>query len=401
MTATKVLGAFSYGDFNPGSIPSDRFLIGVTSVAGGNGLTPSGWVYQNGIALDNGDDVWWTLQEYYGDTPGPYYDYPIPVGDHSYAAFYERMDTDGTAIINQLWTYPTVQDMLDDTPLRRHWSLPTDDSNFLIGWRKPGLFMPWIKHFQVGVESNMAISQPDWSVDCFKPCWYDGSQWRYYPGYACRGNYAWITWIGSTPYRVGGSVYPDVDKAWAGVDAVGWEHTDTTVADDALLWSQTGIVSDTVSKPYQPSSGWGCPFLQVWDGSDYVDEGLLNIHNAEGMDVTYEHALMTVPEFVNGAYKFRLVEHPKTISHIDQVQLRAILEDGTVQEFPLISAQHSEDGNVLNLVLKSDDRRVEEKGADLNGGISQSVDLKFAALGPHAEAVAFMFTIEGYNMIIK
>ncbi|MCJ7669691.1 MAG: CehA/McbA family metallohydrolase [Dehalococcoidia bacterium] len=148
-------------------------------------------------------------------------------------------------------------------------------------------------------------------------------------------------------------------------------------------------------------SGGGCPYLQVWDGSDYVDEGLLDIHNAEGVDVTYEHTVMTVPEPVNGAYQFRLIEHPKTISDIDQVQLRAILEDGTVQEFPLISARHSEDGNVLDLLLKSDDRRIVEQGADHNGGVSQSIDLRFAALGPHREPVAFIFTIEGCNMICK
>ncbi len=56
---------------------------------------------------------------------------------------------------------------------------------------------------------------------------------------------------------------------------------------------------------------------------------------------------------------------------------------------------------MLNLLLKSDDRRVEEKGADHNGGTSQSIDLEFAALGSNAKAVAFVFMIEGYNMIIK
>lgn len=147
--------------------------------------------------------------------------------------------------------------------------------------------------------------------------------------------------------------------------------------------------------------GGGCPFLQVWDGSDYVDEGLLDIHNAEGVDVTYEHTLTAMPERVEGAYRFRLTEHPQTISHIDQVQLYAILENGRVQKLPLIQAQHSEDGNVLNLLLNSDDRRVEEKGADHNGGTSQSIDLKFAAPGPHTEPVAFIFTIEGHNSLVK
>jgi hypothetical protein len=153
--------------------------------------------------------------------------------------------------------------------------------------------------------------------------------------------------------------------------------------------------------PSDGGGGGGCPFLYVWDGSEWFGEDYLNIHNPEGVDVTYEHVLMTVPGRLNGAYAFRLVEHPKTISHIDQVQLHAILEDGTVEEFPLISAQHSEDGNVLNLLLSSNDRRVEEKGADYNGGTSQSIDLKFGALGPNAKAVAFIFTIEGYNMYCK
>jgi len=147
--------------------------------------------------------------------------------------------------------------------------------------------------------------------------------------------------------------------------------------------------------------GGGCPFLQVWDGSDYVDEGLLNIHNAEGVDVTYEHVLTTVPTRINGAYEFRLAEHPKTISHIDQVQLHAVLEDGTVEELHLMSAQHSEDGNVLDLLLKSDDRRVEEIGADHNGGTSQSIDLKFTTVRPNAEVVGFILTIEGYNPFYK
>jgi hypothetical protein len=150
-----------------------------------------------------------------------------------------------------------------------------------------------------------------------------------------------------------------------------------------------------------PPGGGGCPFLQVWNGSDHIDEGLLDIHNAEGVDVTYDHTLTTVPEPVNGAYAFRLTEHPKTISDIDQVQLQAILEDGTVEQLPLKKAWHSEDGNVRKILLNSDDWRVEEKGADHNGGISQSIDLEFATLGPNAKAVAFVFTIEGYNMICK
>ena len=167
------------------------------------------------------------------------------------------------------------------------------------------------------------------------------------------------------------------------------------------IWLAVGGDEYNWYYPGGVGGGGGCPFLQVWDGSDYVDEGLLDIHNAEGEDVTYEHALTNVPEPLDGTYAFRLTEHPQTISDIDQVKLHAILEGGTVEELRLKRAWHSEDGNVRNLLLKSDDRRVEEKGADYNGGTSQSIDLEFAALGSNAKAVAFIFTIEGSNMITK
>jgi hypothetical protein len=152
---------------------------------------------------------------------------------------------------------------------------------------------------------------------------------------------------------------------------------------------------------YSSSGGGGCPFLQVWDGSDYVNEGLLDIHNAEEVDVTYEHTLMTVPGLVDGAYGIRLIEYPTTISDIDQVQLRAVLQDGTIEELPLQTAWHSEDGNVRILLRRSDDRRAEEIGADYNGGTSQSIDLEFGALDPGTNVVTFIFAIEGYNPFYK
>lgn len=164
---------------------------------------------------------------------------------------------------------------------------------------------------------------------------------------------------------------------------------------DTFYWSY-----DTVDITVRRTGG-GCPFLQVWDGSGYVEEGLLDIHNAEGVDVIYEQALATVPEPVNGGYAFRLIEHPMTISDIDQVQLHAMLEGGTIVELQLKKAWHSEDGNVRNMLLNSDDWRVEEKGADHNGGTSHSIDLKFAALDPDTNVIAFVFRIEGYNLYIK
>ena len=151
---------------------------------------------------------------------------------------------------------------------------------------------------------------------------------------------------------------------------------------------------------YYPSGG-GCPILYVWNGSDYAYEGLLNIHNPDGVDVIINHTLVTMPAWVNGVYKLRLVEHPQTHSQIDQVKLYAILEDSEAVKLPLIYAWHSEYGNILPQLLLSDEWKTETLGADWNNGVSQSIDLKFAALPPKIKVKALIFQLEGNNIIAK
>jgi hypothetical protein len=165
------------------------------------------------------------------------------------------------------------------------------------------------------------------------------------------------------------------------------------------IYSGEGQYSFYVSV-YWPGGG-GCPILYVWNGAEYFKEGLLDIHNPEGVDVVYNHTLVAMPQRVHGAYLFRLVEHPQTISHIDQVKLYALLEDKTLVELPLIYAWHSEYGNVLPQLLYSDDWKVDEYGANWNNGASQSIDLRFAALNPNMNIIGFIFQIEGNNMIVK
>jgi hypothetical protein len=147
--------------------------------------------------------------------------------------------------------------------------------------------------------------------------------------------------------------------------------------------------------------GGGCPTLFAWNGTNYACEGLLDIHNPEGVDMICENTLVSTPQRVNGAYLFRLVEHPKTHSFIDQVKLYATLEDETMIELPLIHAWHSEDGNVLPQLLFSDECKTDTLGADLNNGTSESIDLKFASPSPNLETIGFVFQIEGNNMLPK
>jgi hypothetical protein len=147
--------------------------------------------------------------------------------------------------------------------------------------------------------------------------------------------------------------------------------------------------------------GGGCPILYVYDGQEYMSEGLLDIHNPDGIDIVRNHTLMTKPKKVNDEYLLRLTEHPQTISHIDKVTLFAILEDKTLLELTIISAIHSELGDVLPQLLLSDDLRADTYGADHNNGTSQSINLKFQALPPTIKAVGFIFQIEGNNIEFK
>jgi hypothetical protein len=147
--------------------------------------------------------------------------------------------------------------------------------------------------------------------------------------------------------------------------------------------------------------GGGCPTLFVWNGSDYECEGLLDIHNPEGIDVHTEHTLVAKPHPFQGTYLLNLVEHPQTISHIDQVKLYAVLQNGKAIRLPLVWAYHSQEGNVLPQLLFSDDQRTDTKGADHNDGTNQNIQLRFLAL-PHYLAVAsLVFHIEGNNMYYK
>jgi len=201
----------------------------------------------------------------------------------------------------------------------------------------------------------------------------------------------------------------DPNGIWKNGTSYAYSNSLEFTADSTGNWLiRVHIYDDThgfynlyVSVYYPSGGGGGCPILYVWNGSDYACEGLLNIHNPDRVDIITNHTLVTTPAWVNGVYKLRLVEHPQTHSYIDQVELYAILADGKVVNLPLIYAWHSEYGNVLPQLLLSDDWKTDTLGANWNNGVSQSIDLKFAALPPNIKAEAFIFRIEGNNPIAK
>ena len=153
--------------------------------------------------------------------------------------------------------------------------------------------------------------------------------------------------------------------------------------------------SDHTLKTYFCGSGGGgeiCPTLFVWDGSDYNDLGVIDIHADE--DVVRE---VPVPSEIVGINEhkaqFRLREgwEGLTYSHseIDQVKLLAVDDDGNQGLCPLVKATHSELGNVQPQLLLSDNQKCDMY-------LLETIDLTFVVPSQTDE---FVFVIEGCNML--
>ena len=160
------------------------------------------------------------------------------------------------------------------------------------------------------------------------------------------------------------------------------------------------IDKEEFGSPPPPPGGGGCPILYTFNGAEYIEEGLLDIHDIDGIDRTYIHTLQTVPFPLNHKINLQLIEHPKTISDIDHVRLYGRLENGQWVSLRLKSAIHSSMGEVRKLLQYSDDLRVTELGEEYNNGISEFINLEFH-MNRETDFLEFIFIIEGNNMIIK
>jgi len=211
----------------------------------------------------------------------------------------------------------------------------------------------------------------------------DSLRYQFYWG---DGSYTLTGWYTSSATAL-------ASHSWS---STGYKYVKVRAQDSTGAWSDWSS-SLTV---YISSGGGGCPILSVYDGTGYALEGLLDIHNPDGIDVVASHVLIHTPEPVENRYLLRLTEHPQTYSHLDQVQLFAMLTNGTEVKLPLVSAIHSEYGNVKQKLLISDDVRAVMLGEDWNNDTSQYIDLKFVA-PDELEIETFTFIIEGHNPIFK
>jgi hypothetical protein len=144
-------------------------------------------------------------------------------------------------------------------------------------------------------------------------------------------------------------------------------------------------------------SGGGepCPTLFVWDGNDYVDYGVIDIHNPTGEDVVREVPVLAEDVSIsNYKARFRLREGWEGLSYsesvVDQVKLYAVDDYGNRSLCPLIKAVHSEQGKVLSQLLLSDNVKVQML-------LLETIDLRFVV--PYQNVQSFTFIIEGCNMI--
>ena len=178
----------------------------------------------------------------------------------------------------------------------------------------------------------------------------------------------------------------------------GWILDGSTIVYDNPI--TVTMDSDHTLDAYFSVSGGGdggggepCPTLFVWNGSAYVDYGVIDIHNPSGEDVVREVPVQSEDVgIINYKARFRLREGWEGLNYsesvIDQVKLYAVGKNGNRYLCPLIKATHSTFGNVLPQLLLSDDYRVQIL-------LLETIDLEFAV--PYKNVQGYTFTIEGCN----
>ncbi len=139
--------------------------------------------------------------------------------------------------------------------------------------------------------------------------------------------------------------------------------------------------------------GDGCPKLYTWNGVDYVDYGVIDIHNPSGQDIVKEVLISKQDLAVEGFFKakLRLQEGWEGLnyshSEIDQVKLYAVFGRERFS-CPLTNATYINQYNVWVYLIASDDNK-----CDIY--LLETIDLEFSV--PYKNIQSFTFTIEGCN----
>lgn len=176
-------------------------------------------------------------------------------------------------------------------------------------------------------------------------------------------------------------------------------YVDAGVGDPRVGTTTGGYLKATWGYIAIPTAG-GCPTLFAWNGHEFVEEGVLNIHSETGTDVVVKHELSTELKPREGELLLKLAEVAEgyNFSHssIDYVELIAVYENGTEYACKLVSATHSRYGDVSELVSASDDVRVDLLKE--NGQVDELV-LNFEKPPRFGRVIKFIFVIEGNNPV--
>jgi hypothetical protein len=199
------------------------------------------------------------------------------------------------------------------------------------------------------------------------------------------------TWSNNQPFILGTLQDPGYILNSPGTYTFICTVTDSNGLQTTDYWQ----VSVVAPPPPPPGGGGGCPNLLVWNGTGFVDEGVLNIHNLVNpdSDVTVYHNLTTTPTLNHHVCTIQLAEigagYIESHSWIDQVKLYAVDKFGTWHLCPLVSAVNSRDGNVKKLLMFDDDTWTQTFKGDY-------INLKFMVPNLHG-ITGFVFMIDGHN----
>ncbi len=157
---------------------------------------------------------------------------------------------------------------------------------------------------------------------------------------------------------------------------------------ETQIFIKGGVTGGEGGEPTDPSKdvtkpvGGGCPTIYSWNGREYVEEGLLNIHASS--DITVTHKLKHLkPQ--GKIYKLLLRELDEYTSHINNVRLY-----DEKHECTLVKALHSRNGNVTQ-TLTSQNERIDLKP-------KETLELNFTSETNCCSP--FTFEIKGYNVKI-
>ena len=245
--------------------------------------------------------------------------------------------------------------------------------------------------------------------------WFDGNGNRL-PTYKDGGNYieyslfVWCSWGGHTvpshgehEYLAGTTVSVQAVPLNSNYEFDHWFPDDLTYFE--IMYSiyprenpyEQLMDDDHTLKAYFHRKGSGdaegpdtCPKLYTWNGTGYVDYGVIDIHDASGEDVIKEVAVQMEDVGLNNhKATFRLREGWEGLnfseSVIDQVKLYTIDEDGKLKLCPLTSAAHSRLGDVHEYLASSDDVKAQIF-------LLETIDLTFKV---REDSQGFVFVIEG------